>query len=62
MCNVAGIDRLLRIVAGLGLISLVFVGPQVVRGRVGLVRLLTGLFQFCPADLLFGVKTCPAGK
>jgi hypothetical protein len=58
MCNVGGIDRVLRIVVGLALISLVFVGPQVVWGWVGVVPLLTGLFRFCPAYKLLGVKTC----
>jgi hypothetical protein len=44
---------------GLALISLVFVGPQVVWGWVGVVPLLTGLFKFCPAYKLFGFNTCP---
>lgn len=63
MCNVGGIDRVLRIVAGLALISLVFfgekiIGQNVVWGWIGVVPLLTGLFKFCPAYLLFGLKTC----
>ena len=58
MCNVGGIDRALRIIVGLALISLVFTGPQVVWGWVGLVPLLTGIFKFCPAYALFGIKTC----
>lgn len=59
MCNVGGIDRTLRIIVGLGLISLVFVGPQAVWGWVGVVPLVTGLFRFCPAYKLFGFNTCP---
>ena len=59
MCNVGGIDRVLRIVVGLALISLVFVGPKVIWGWVGLVPLLTGIFRFCPAYKLLGVNTCP---
>ena len=63
MCNVGGIDRVLRIVVGLALISLVFfgekiIGQNVVWGWIGVVPLLTGLFKFCPAYLLFGLKTC----
>lgn len=38
MCNAGGIDRVLRITAGLVLISLVFVGSQVIWGRVCVVR------------------------
>jgi hypothetical protein len=57
-CNVGGIDRVLRVVVGLGLLSLVFVGPQTAWGWIGVVPLLTGLFGFCPAYLPFGIKTC----
>ena len=65
MCNVGGIDRIVRIIAGLFLISLVFVGDQifvqnVVWGWVGVVPLATGIFKFCPAYTLFGLKTCSA--
>jgi hypothetical protein len=59
MCNVGGIDRVLRILVGLVLISLVFIGPKVIWGWVGLVPLLTGIFKFCPAYKLIGVNTCP---
>jgi hypothetical protein len=59
MCNVGGIDRVLRILVGLALISLVFVGPKVIWGWVGLVPLLTGIFRFCPAYKLLGLNTCP---
>ena len=59
MCNVGGIDRVLRILVGLALISLVFVGPKTMWGWVGLVPLLTGIFKFCPAYKLLGVNTCP---
>lgn len=57
--NVGGIDRVLRIVVGLALISLVFVGPQSLWGLVGIVPILTGLVRFCPVYPLFGINTCP---
>lgn len=57
-CNVGTLDRTLRIVLGLGLLSLVFVGPQTLWGLVGLVPLLTGLARFCPAYGIAGVNTC----
>lgn len=56
--NVGNADRILRIVAGLILISLVFVGPKTAWGWVGLVPLFTGLFSWCPAYTLVGVNTC----
>ena len=57
-CNEGKLDRLLRILAGLVLIALVFVGPQTPWGWLGLVPLLTGIFGFCPAYKLFGIDTC----
>ena len=60
--NVGGIDKILRIVAGLGLLSLVFVLQGDARwwGLVGLVPLGTGLVGFCPLYPLLGFNTCPA--
>ncbi|MBF0447624.1 MAG: DUF2892 domain-containing protein [Magnetococcales bacterium] len=60
--NVGGIDRILRVIAGLVLIALVFVGPQTPWGWVGVVPLVTGLFKFCPFYPLLGLNTCPCGK
>ncbi|MCB1509740.1 MAG: DUF2892 domain-containing protein [Hyphomicrobiaceae bacterium] len=59
--NVGGIDRILRIVVGLALLSLVFIGPKTMWGLVGIVPLATGLFSFCPAYTLFGIQTCKRG-
>jgi hypothetical protein len=49
--NVGGVDKLLRIVVGIVLIALVFVGPQTPWGWLGLIPLITGLFNFCPVYL-----------
>ena len=57
--NIGGIDRILRIVVGLVLLSLVFVGPKVVWGWIGIVPLVTGLFKFCPVYPLLGFNSCP---
>ncbi|MBY0225045.1 MAG: DUF2892 domain-containing protein [Hyphomicrobium sp.] len=57
-CNVGTVDRTLRIILGLALLSLVLVGPQTLWGLVGLVPLLTGLARFCPAYGVAGVNTC----
>ena len=56
--NVGGIDRILRIIVGLGLISLVFVGPQTPWGWIGVIPLLTAFVSFCPAYRLIGMSTC----
>lgn len=57
--NEGSLDRLLRIIAGLVLIALVFVGPQTPWGWVGIVPLLTGLVGFCPLYTVLGIRTCP---
>ncbi|MCB2089011.1 MAG: DUF2892 domain-containing protein [Sphingomonadaceae bacterium] len=59
-CNEGKIDRLLRVIVGIVLIALVFVGPQTNWGWIGVVPLLTGLFGFCPAYKLLGINTCKA--
>ncbi len=56
--NVGKTDRILRILAGLALLSLVFVGPQTPWGWVGLIMIGTGLIGYCPAYTLIGVNTC----
>lgn len=56
--NVGVFDRTLRIILGLGLLSLVFVGPQTLWGLAGLVPLFSGLVRFCPAYGMTGINTC----
>lgn len=56
--NVGGIDRVLRIVAGLVLIALALTGTIGVWGWIGVVPLATGLIGWCPAYPLLGMSTC----
>jgi hypothetical protein len=60
--NEGSIDRIVRIVVGLVLISLVFIGPQSPWGWIGVVPLATGLIGWCPAYTLFGIDTCKMKK
>lgn len=60
--NEGTIDRTVRIIAGLVLISLVFIGPQTAWGWIGLLPLATGLAGRCPAYSLFGINTCSMKK
>ena len=55
--NVGTLDRALRGIAGLGLISLAFWGPETPWGYLGLVPLLTAFVGFCPAYRLLGICT-----
>lgn len=59
--NVGGADKILRIIAGVVLLSLILILEGNARwwGLVGLVPLLTGLFNFCPLYTLIGLNTCP---
>lgn len=56
--NIGTIDRTVRIVVGLVLLSLVFTGPQTSWGWLGLVPLATAIIGWCPPYALFGVSTC----
>jgi len=53
------IERALRVVLGLVLLSLVFVGPKTAWGWIGLVPLVTGFVGSCPLYTLLGWSTCP---
>ena len=60
--NVGGIDKILRIVVGLVLITLAAIGTIGIWGWIGVVPLVTGLFSWCPAYRLLGMNTCPMKK
>lgn len=57
----AGLDRVVRVVLGVVLLALVFVGPRTAWGWVGLVPLITGLVGFCPLYLLHSSEPCCPG-
>ncbi len=56
--NVGGVDRILRMIVGLVLIGLTITGTIGIWGWIGLILLATGIFSFCPAYGLIGIKTC----
>lgn len=56
--NVGGIDKVLRISAGVVLIGLAATGIIGGWGWLGVIPLATGIFNFCPAYTLLGIKTC----
>ena len=59
--NVGGIDRILRIVAGLALVAWAVMGGPV-WAWIGVVFLGTGLIGFCPLYPILGMNTCPIKK
>lgn len=56
--NAGTIDRALRVILGVALIAIVFVGPQTAWGWLGFVPLVTGLVGNCPVYSILGFKTC----
>ncbi|HAI58538.1 MAG TPA: DUF2892 domain-containing protein [Xanthomonadaceae bacterium] len=55
--NVGGIDRVLRLTVGIGLVGwAAFGGP--VWAWVGVVPLLTAVVGFCPVYPIFGFSSC----
>lgn len=56
--NEGSFDRALRVIVGVVLIGLVFIGPQTAWGWIGLIPLVTGLVGICPLYRLLGIRTC----
>lgn len=57
--NVGGVDRLIRIIAGLALIAFALLSNHEYApwGWVGIVPLLTGIIRWCPVYLPLGIST-----
>ena len=62
--NVGKVDRGIRVIMGLALLSLLFVLSGNLRwfGLIGIVPLMTGLAGNCPMYHLFGFSSCPLQK
>jgi hypothetical protein len=59
--NVGVVDKVARIIVGVGLLSLIVVLEGNLRwlGLVGIVPLATGLIGYCPLYSMLGLSTCP---
>jgi hypothetical protein len=63
--NVGSIDRIVRIVIGLGLLwYAIFAAPTGYNwiGWIGVVPIVTALIGNCPLYSIIGVSTCPAKR
>jgi len=60
--NQHSVERVIRILLGVGLLAAVFVGPQTAWGWLGVIPLVTGLAGSCPLYTLLGFSTCPLKK
>ena len=61
--NVGGLDRVIRVLAGLALLGVAFFHvltgtAAIVAYIVGGIALVTGVIRFCPAWAMFGINTC----
>ena len=54
------VERVVRVVVGLGLVAAALMGTLGPWAYLGLVPVLTGLAGTCPVYSLFGISTCPA--
>jgi hypothetical protein len=59
MANEGKLDRVLRVIGGVALLSLTVMGPHTLWGLVGAAPLVTGLLGFCPRHRVLGLRTCP---
>lgn len=57
--NVGPVDRALRALLGLAVLSLAFVGPRTPWGYLGLLPLVTALVGWCALYQVLGISTCP---
>jgi hypothetical protein len=57
--NVGRIDRTVRVIVGLVLLALAFVGPQTFWGYIGLLPLITGIAGYCPLYQALRISTNP---
>jgi len=60
--NVHNIERVVRVLVGIGILSLAFIGPETCWGYLGIIPITTGLIGTCPLYTVFGFSTCPKKK
>lgn len=57
LTNLGTADRIARIVLGLFLVSLAFMGPKSMLGWLGLIPIATAVIQWCPAYFIANFST-----
>jgi hypothetical protein len=60
--NEHSVDRVLRVILGIGLIGIAVIGPKTSFGYLGIIPLATGLLGTCPIYSLLGLSTCRIPK
>jgi len=60
--NEGTLDRAVRVLGGLAILSLAFIGPKTAWAYLGIIPVITGSLGYCPAYALFGINTCGLRK
>ena len=60
--NIGGVERIVRVVIGIGILALAFVGPKSPWAYLGILPIVTGAVGWCPPYSLFGISTLKATK
>ncbi len=60
--NIHSVERIVRVVVGIILVAMAFVGPANLWFLLGLIPLATGLLGWCPPYAMLGINTCNLGK
>lgn len=57
--NIGNTDRVIRLVVGVAILSLIFVLDGSARwwGLIGLIPIATAVFRYCPPYALLGINT-----
>jgi len=55
--NLNSLDRILRLILGIAILCLAFIGPQTPFGYAGLILIITAFINFCPLYKVFGIDT-----
>ena len=60
--NIGKVERIVRVVVGMAVLSLAFVGPRAQWAYLGIFPILSGLIGWCPPYALLGISTVRAAK
>lgn len=60
--NIGKVERVVRVVVGVGILALAFVGPRTPWAYLGVLPILSGLVGWCPPYALLGISTVRPAK
>ena len=60
--NIGNVERIVRVVVGVGILALAFVGPRTPWAYLGVLPILSGLVGWCPPYALLGISTVRPAK